>query len=36
MKFTAVILCGGIGARLKPYTNTFTKPLMPLGDTPIL
>ncbi len=36
MKFTAVILCGGIGARLKPYTNTFPKPLMPLGDTPIL
>lgn len=32
----AVILAGGKGARLYPYTVVFPKPLMPLGDTPIL
>jgi NDP-sugar pyrophosphorylase family protein len=32
----AVILCGGKGARLKPYTKVFPKPLMPVGDEPIL
>ena len=36
MSYTAVILCGGVGARLRPYTNTFPKPLMPLGELPIL
>jgi len=32
----AIILAGGRGARLRPYTVTIPKPLMPLGDTPIL
>lgn len=32
----AVILAGGRGARLKPYTTVFPKPLMPIGETPIL
>lgn len=32
----AVILAGGKGTRLAPYTVTFPKPLMPLGDTPVL
>lgn len=32
----AVILSGGKGTRLAPYTVVFPKPLMPLGDTPIL
>ena len=32
----AVILAGGKGARLAPYTTVFPKPLVPLGDTPIL
>lgn len=32
----AVILAGGKGTRLKPYTVVFPKPLMPLGDRPIL
>jgi len=36
MKKTAVILCGGQGARLRPYTITIPKPLMPLGDRSIL
>lgn len=32
----AVILAGGRGIRLKPYTTVFPKPLMPIGDIPIL
>lgn len=32
----AVILAGGKGTRLRPYTTVFPKPLMPLGDKPIL
>jgi NDP-sugar pyrophosphorylase family protein len=32
----AVILAGGKGRRLAPYTTVFPKPLMPLGDVPIL
>lgn len=32
----AVILAGGRGTRLRPYTVTFPKPLMPIGELPIL
>jgi NDP-sugar pyrophosphorylase family protein len=32
----AVILAGGKGTRLLPYTTIFPKPLMPVGDVPIL
>lgn len=32
----AVILAGGKGTRLKPFTNVIPKPLVPLGDKPIL
>jgi len=32
----AVILAGGMGRRLVPYTLTFPKPMMPVGDYPIL
>lgn len=32
----AVILAGGKGVRLLPYTANFPKPLVPLGDTPVL
>ncbi|MDD3974732.1 MAG: sugar phosphate nucleotidyltransferase, partial [Methanothrix soehngenii] len=32
----AVILAGGLGTRLKPYTTVFPKPLMPIGESPIL
>jgi NDP-sugar pyrophosphorylase family protein len=31
-----VVLAGGKGTRLLPYTTSFPKPLMPLGDRPIL
>jgi len=32
----AVILAGGKGERLQPYTARIPKPLLPIGDTPIL
>ena len=32
----AVVLAGGKGTRLAPYTTVFPKPLMPLGDVPVL
>jgi len=31
-----IILAGGKGTRLKPYTTVLPKPLMPIGDMPIL
>lgn len=31
-----VVLAGGRGTRLRPYTTVFPKPLMPLGEVPIL
>ncbi len=36
MSKRAVILAGGLGTRLRPYTVVFPKPLMPIGDYPIL
>lgn len=33
---TAVVLAGGQGRRLLPFTTSFPKPLMPVGDHPIL
>ena len=32
----AVVLAGGRGARLAPYTTVLPKPLMPVGERPIL
>jgi NDP-sugar pyrophosphorylase family protein len=32
----AVILAGGLGLRLRPYTAILPKPLVPVGDRPIL
>lgn len=32
----AVILAGGKGSRLRPFTTTVPKPLVPIGDLPIL
>ncbi len=32
----AVVLAGGRGTRLAPYTTVLPKPLMPVGDMPIL
>jgi len=32
----AVILASGKGRRLAPYTTTLPKPLLPVGEMPIL
>ncbi|VVC71968.1 Bifunctional protein GlmU [uncultured archaeon] len=32
----AVVLCGGVGSRLRPYTYSIPKPMLPLGKRPIL
>src|SRR5919108_5769093 len=32
----AVIFAGGLGTRLRPYTTILPKPLVPVGDRPIL
>ncbi len=32
----AIVLAGGKGTRLEPYTTILPKPLMPIGDMPIL
>lgn len=36
MERRAIILAGGKGTRLRPYTTVLPKPLMPIGDYPIL
>ncbi len=36
MSRRAVVLAGGVGARLRPYSVSLPKPLMPLGQYPIL
>ncbi len=36
MSKRAVILAGGMGTRLRPYTVVLPKPLMPVGEYPIL
>ncbi|MCX6771175.1 MAG: nucleotidyltransferase family protein [Candidatus Micrarchaeota archaeon] len=32
----AIVLCGGKGTRLRPYTYTIPKPMLPLGKKPLL
>ena len=32
----AVILAGGLGTRLRPLTNSKPKPMLPVGEKPIL
>ncbi len=34
-KIPVVIMAGGLGTRLSPYTNILPKPLIPIGDYPI-
>ena len=35
-KKLAIILCGGLGTRLRPFTKVLPKPLMPINGRPIL
>ena len=35
-KMKAIILCGGEGTRLRPYTYNAPKPMLKLGNRPIL
>ena len=32
----AVILAGGLGSRLRPFTEVIPKPLLPLGDKALI
>src|SRR4051812_13544569 len=32
----AIVMAGGKGTRLQPFTASFPKPLVPLGDMPVL
>jgi NDP-sugar pyrophosphorylase family protein len=32
----AIVLAGGLGTRLRPYTVVLPKPLMPVGDRPVM
>lgn len=32
----AIVLAGGVGTRLRPFTTVLPKPLMPVGDRPVL
>jgi NDP-sugar pyrophosphorylase family protein len=36
MSRRAILLAGGLGTRLKPYTISLPKPLVPVGDKPIM
>jgi len=36
LKIPVVIMAGGEGARLSPFTKILPKPLMPIGDKPII
>jgi NDP-mannose synthase len=36
MNFEAVVLAGGKGTRLAPFTHVLPKPLLPVGERPIL
>ncbi|MBU1239687.1 nucleotidyltransferase family protein [Myxococcota bacterium] len=36
LKLPVVIMAGGKGTRLYPYTKILPKPLIPIGDTPIM
>ncbi|MGQ9925202.1 MAG: sugar phosphate nucleotidyltransferase, partial [Armatimonadota bacterium] len=36
MSRRAVLLAGGRGSRLRPYTVVLPKPLMPLGEYPVV
>lgn len=36
LELQAVVMAGGFGSRLKPLTDTVPKPMLPVGDKPLL
>ncbi|HVO44064.1 MAG TPA: sugar phosphate nucleotidyltransferase [Aggregatilineales bacterium] len=36
MSTQAVLMCGGLGTRLRPFTSVLPKPLLPVGDRSVL
>ncbi len=36
MSLQAVLMCGGLGTRLRPWSYIIPKPLFPIGERPIL
>ena len=36
MPLTAVVMAGGLGTRLRPLTEDLPKPMLPVGDRPVL
>src|SRR5258708_27604286 len=36
MSLQAVLMCGGLGTRLRPWTYVTPKPLFPIGERPII
>ncbi len=36
LPLTAVVMAGGLGTRLRPLTETLPKPMLPIGDRPLL
>ena len=36
MQKAAVILSGGLGTRLRPFTDAIPKPLLPVGEKAVL
>ncbi len=36
MNVQAVLMCGGLGTRLRPWTFVIPKPLLPVGESPVL
>ncbi|PYS03037.1 MAG: nucleotidyltransferase [Acidobacteria bacterium] len=35
-RLTAVVMAGGLGTRLRPLTNNTPKPMLPVGDKPLM
>lgn len=35
-EFQAIIMAGGLGARLSPFTSSLPKPLLPIANKPLL
>src|SRR5258708_30103504 len=36
MSLQAVLMCGGVGSRLRPWSYVIPKPMFPIGERPIL